>query len=519
MHRLPLALATVVISLPAAAQYDYDPSAADERDDPGIRWFGSVKDERGKLIEGAIVRLESDRFNRVFLTDEVGRFQTSLPRETPTAQVVAKCSKPGFSLISVTKRLGPRGVKPTVQVICILRASGAVAPAATRRSLESLRLTGDIEGQRRHVWQVFARLTARAPSAEDPVFESWHGEDEVHSTDVTAAARRGIRAFARAGRTVAGEQGGAAPLLEYTLYNEPAFRHIRDQHLYRSGRLRTLLESGAPDQLVPKDRTLPAFPASAIVLKTVWWPVARDAVTALPVWDEDRNPARRGGNDYTTWRRVIAVRPAGLRTVSAPPSLTALRMEFAGNVFRDVGVVGIEAFHHVAVEAALARRLMRDSGTRKLAFLALGRPLQAGDYLIMVAANLATREIDEWVWAAFWWHDRPDDGPYGADRPSNLRAEWRAFMMQAAFDARMPIARDGGPHVCFNPWLEGRFPDHGNGGGTASNCIACHRRASLPSIDFLPVVRGSPDLAGDPAFAPHRLRTSLLWSLAMRAVP
>ena len=71
--------------------------------------------------------------------------------------------------------------------------------------------------------------------------------------------------------------------------------------------------------------------------------------------------------------------------------------------------------------------------------------------------------------------------------------------MQVAFDAETPKTSDGAPHVCFNPWLEGRFPDGGQGGGTASNCLACHRRASYPAVAFLPVTRGAPNLHSDPA--------------------
>jgi hypothetical protein len=52
-----------------------------------------------------------------------------------------------------------------------------------------------------------------------------------------------------------------------------------------------------------------------------------------------------------------------------------------------------------------------------------------------------------------------------------------------------------------------------------SNCMACHQRASYPPVPFLPVTRGRPDLRNDPALAPGRLRTSLLWSLAMHAKP
>ena len=89
--------------------------------------------------------------------------------------------------------------------------------------------------------------------------------------------------------------------------------------------------------------------------------------------------------------------------------------------------------------------------------------------------------------------------------------------LQAAFDAQTPVAEDGGAHIAFNPWLEGSFPDGGKGGGTASNCMACHRRASYPASSFLPVTRGAADFDRDPALAPDRLRTSFVWSIALHS--
>jgi hypothetical protein len=201
------------------------------------------------------------------------------------------------------------------------------------------------------------------------------------------------------------------------------------------------------------------------------------------------------------------------------PANTTAAMDFAGRNFPRARRISLGAFYHVAVDAPMAGRMMRDPETRKAVLIALGRPLRAGDYLVLVAANLAAREIPDWIWASFWWHDRPDQGPFAADKPQTLPSPWRNYLMQTAFDSEKPVAADAGPHICFNPWLEGRFPDGGHGGGTASNCMACHQRASYPPIAFLPVTRGAPDLRGDPAFAPGRLRTSFLWSLAMHAKP
>jgi hypothetical protein len=372
------------------------------------------------------------------------------------------------------------------------------------QALEMIRAEGDLTAQRRHVWSVFLRMTNS--DADTPPFETWRGEGEVFGDAPSNEATRGIRGFSRP--AAVGAPAPAllgAPVLAYTLYNDAAFGHIRSTGLYSRAALDRLRAGNARD--------VPAFPSNAIVVKTAWWPVARDGFTAMPVWDPRENPARRGGNPYTSWRRVVAI------DASRTPSHEAISIDFAGCSFPHARRIGIDGFYHVAVTTPMAEAIMRDPEGKRAVLLALGRPLEQGDQLALVGVNLMTREIDDWVWAAFWWHDRPDDGPFSADRPPGLGTPWNNYLMQAAFDAQTPPAEDGGAHVAFNPWLEGRFPDGGKGGGTASNCMACHRRASYPASSFLPVTRGAADFARDPALAPDRLRTSFLWSIALHSRP
>lgn len=116
------AMACLVVAAPARAQYEYNPNAPHEMDNPGPRLFGSVKDERGVLVEGATIVLDSDRFSFVLVTDALGRFQITAPLGTPTEKVSAKCSKPGYESVRMTRRPGPTGVKPILQIDCVLRA-------------------------------------------------------------------------------------------------------------------------------------------------------------------------------------------------------------------------------------------------------------------------------------------------------------------------------------------------------------------------------------------------------------
>ncbi len=109
---------------PALAQYAYDPSNPDEQG-PGIRYFGSAKDEKGSLLQGVTVLIDSDETAYVFVTDDQGRFRGKVPLNMVAGKITAECSKPGFQVVRVTKRAGPTAPNPTVQVDCVLRAASA----------------------------------------------------------------------------------------------------------------------------------------------------------------------------------------------------------------------------------------------------------------------------------------------------------------------------------------------------------------------------------------------------------
>ena len=141
--------------------------------------------------------------------------------------------------------------------------------------------------------------------------------------------------------------------------------------------------------------------------------------------------------------------------------------------------------------------------------------MAAGDFAVLVATHLTTKEIDDWVWATVWWHDKPAEGPFAANRVGVLEGVWKNYLMTVAYDLNLPSERDGSPRVAYNPWLEARFQNDGHGGGIVSNCMNCHNRASSGADDFLPIYRGNPDFAGDTAYAPGSLRTDFLWSILL----
>jgi hypothetical protein len=102
------------------AQYTYGPGNPDELDLPGIRYFGSAKDEKGALLPGVTVSISTQQTDYILVTDELGRFRVSLPIQAVAGTVTAKCSKVGFTQVRLTKRPSPAGPKPSVQLDCVL---------------------------------------------------------------------------------------------------------------------------------------------------------------------------------------------------------------------------------------------------------------------------------------------------------------------------------------------------------------------------------------------------------------
>ena len=382
---------------------------------------------------------------------------------------------------------------------------------AAEASLEKLRRTADLAGQRRHLWHVIGELTRTHSPSGLPIFLTWSGAKEIFSVAnaVPFTTRSVLRAFEvdeSAAQRAALSSG--PPLIVVAHYNEAAFRHIRANALQRRATLQSMSVKPKGGPLDAVSREIPAFPRSAVVMKSAWWPVAGDVPVAMPVWDAELNVAAAGGNNYPSWRRMVAVCPnyGNPRTVE---------VQLMGRT-RRLNCVGIDRFYHLQLDAAMAAQLRNEPTARKLAAMVLGRALRAGDHLALVALHVATRELPDWVWGTLWWHDSPMRGPFAAGRPANLAGPWSNYLMNVAFDAELPREPDGSARIVFNPWLEARFADSGHGGGTVSNCISCHRRAAYPALGPFEVTRGvhkDAHAAGKTA----SVRTSSLWSLPLQA--
>lgn len=387
---------------------------------------------------------------------------------------------------------------------------------ADKQTLEQFRKTADVTAQRKHVWNVFAGMTQPTPDNQHAIFETWYSEQETFDNSATPQAvgpRRVVRRF-RVPQQMIGIPGQPAleaagdALLSEVMFNFANYNQVRTKHLSQMSEIQQLLQTGQSDPEIPNDKTVPAFPNDSISLKTIWWPVAKDKQTPLPVWDGDTdNPTR--SHPYPTWKRMVAIDPT--RT-NIPPGETTT-VNFHGS-HPGSQVVGLDKFHVVVLDQQTADNANDNGRLKGFVNDVLGRSLQAGDSVVFIGTHLTTKEIDDWVWATLWWHDRPDAGPFAADRTDNVTGVWRNYLMSVTYDLNLPMESDGTPHIAFNPYIETGFAS-----GIVSNCMNCHHRAAMPVLPpptFLPVFRGNPK-PNDPAYAAGLLRTDYLWSIPFNA--
>ena len=392
---------------------------------------------------------------------------------------------------------------------CILGGHFATAashalPATDYRQLQAARASADPRAQRAYAWQTLLSLVTReGATPASPAITRWHSEVATFdpSPSPGAAPFPGLPVTTRAGAAKGSAMLAGGPLMTFIHYNPAAHDHIRHHRLYRKETLDALLAAAAE---AGETRSIPPLPREAAVAMTAWWPVASRQPTPLPVWDPERQARAEGANGYLSWPRVLAL-------VAGPASAAATRpLVFAGRTHQGAGSARLEQFFHRPVDASMAAQLMANARFRNAAMIVLGRPLAAGDFLALVGLHLMTAELDTGVWATYWWHDRPDSGPFASGRPAQLPPPWNHYLMDVTLDAQRPLEADDSPNICFNPWFDATFPDTGEGSGVQANCLSCHQRAAYPVTRTMRVTRGTPDTTASTG----QLATALLWSIA-----
>jgi hypothetical protein len=354
---------------------------------------------------------------------------------------------------------------------------------------------------RGHAWDLWAGLTANSNQmvggVDLPIWETWLGTEDVFPQNQTTSAAsvmarvmatpRTLRAFVSPNQFHHDRQKadaaarGADPAVQVVSFNkfDPSaatfiatpqpgpggqiFSYNRQMSLQQ-------LNSAWPAGTSGQARAVNEFPIEAIELKPVFRYVKARGLTPQPLWMGPEGSTSAQNPIPSTWTTCILIDPAGVGPVRPATPAEIARADNVGPVACRTFLYGpLSLFYAFRMTAAEAQAFANAQG---------GSP-SAGDYAVLVAMHVNTKEIPFWTWQTFWWQpgaDAPNNFPGSkAGQPASLAAPWTNYATCANYDQ---TTKPGGTtmQVCFNPYLE---TSRNIPAGITSNCISCHGTARI----------------------------------------
>lgn len=365
----------------------------------------------------------------------------------------------------------------------------------TRTRVERWIGAEDTAAMRTHATMLWRGLTEMNEDsrASQPVFERWPTKEETFAiADAPRPIRRlepptqfAMAGHARDARLLSSSEGA---VVTQVFYNCAMYRHIRDNRYHLAPTLRNLNEGWGTRPIA--NREITDFPNNSVMVKVAYQIVARDRPTVLGYWSgpsESTTPATPGP---TTWTSRMVVQPPGGAASGGRPA--------------GLPIVPISRFYHRQLTAAEAQALAGELGTGQV---------RAGDYLILVAMHVATREVPNWTWQSFWWSFHP---PRNA-RDTQVQAPFTNYAFDVGYSFNAPAGNLSGlPRRLYNPYLEAEFGEEAfskpGQRGIESNCMSCHRAAAWPVETARFIANGHID-DGDAFFFRNNTKTDYVWGI------
>jgi hypothetical protein len=371
-------------------------------------------------------------------------------------------------------------------------------PAAT---INSWVATSNTQAIRGHAWDLWAGLTASSGqmlNGQDlPIWETWLAQEDIFpppNTKTSAGALfarvatrpRTIRPFisprqfhhqAAESNPAVRAQNAAVQVVTFNKFDPAAAAFITAQQpgpngqnfSYNSLASLNALNAAWPAGTSGQARAINEFPIEAMELKPVLRYVKATGLTPQPLWQGPSGATNPTNPTPDTWTTCVLIDPAGTGGIRAA---TPAEISQAGNAGACTTFLygPLSLFYSFKLTAAEAQAFANAQG---------GNP-SAGDYAVLAAMHVNSKEIPFWTWQTFWWqpgNDTPNDFPGSkAGQPTTLPAPWNNYATCANYDQ---TTTPGGAtmQVCFNPYLE---TSPGIPAGITSNCMSCHGTARIP---------------------------------------
>jgi hypothetical protein len=339
-------------------------------------------------------------------------------------------------------------------------------------------VNNNTDAMRTHAWSLWAGINYQGTGQSWPVWETWYSDTDVAAGPPTlnlALAQRvrpvhqfiRLRQFkheaVRKGLTAAIDPN--EQVVGFNKFNLDYSQFVWQNHYENPTTLGSVNQW--PAQTPAGARHIENFPYPAIGLKPVFQVLngpTHDTgngkgITVMPYWKGDltsgpSNSSNPKNPTPGTWNQCVVV-----KTGSAGPT--------AGTKCKDGSmpkVIGPGLFYNFVLSAQEAKDISQAQGVQA----------QQGDYAVLVAMHMTSRENFNWTWQTFWWN-YGQTAPYGPP-PASVPAPFNNYAMCTAYS--MTVNNDPAkPNtLCYNPYLETSpgIPD-----GIHSDCMSCHHTASF----------------------------------------
>lgn len=413
---------------------------------------------------------------------------------------------------------------------------------------------------RKHGWDLWAGLTSPSDSIHNgerlPIFSTWYSIPEVYNFAGKPQERRSPFSSPQKLTQVQLAHGKRrnqdAGLMSFVKFNRQAAEFIWNNGYNLRSTLKTLKSQFDAQETPVSERSIKPFPPEAISLKMVFWLVknpessqSEKGLTGLPIWDPNYPPPPNGEPPmHTTWTKGVAIDPAGKY-----PEGSLQRVNINGTVnqphYQMVPVVPLKHFYAFRLsdqnDVAAAEEFMKMNSSmqneQERFVTNIGQTPELGDYVVLLAMHVTTKEMSCWTFQTFWWSEHPNDEPFASGRPDSIKPPFNNYVMCSAYSTVSPKTATGGPPICFNPYLETdlgptkpytfmgvKYPPDPIA-GTRSNCMSCHQMAGFPAgepdnphaASFGRVANQGYLSPADPYFD-QLVKTDFLWSIPLKAV-
>jgi len=352
---------------------------------------------------------------------------------------------------------------------------------------------------RAHGWALWQGITAITPFSESwPVFDTWYTDTEVEAGKPTSTKASLFRATRASGRPthhfedfeqfhhakgtgkksvlhklVIGPAPGGNQVIGFNKFNAEYANFVWSNNYNTQAGLWSVQNSW-PVGTPAAQRTISPLPNTSISLKPVYQvvngPGHSSGLTVLPYWLGDLTTGVSNSNNqanptFGTWNQCVVV----YTTSQAPTSQIT---QTCANGQQPSGYVSVKDFFNFELTADEAKGICSIQPDVQPC------PVKAGDFAVLVAMHMTTREDDNWTWQTFWWN-YGKQFPYGPP-PQNIAKPFNNYAMCTAYSmtTNPPNSLNGQNVLCYNPYLE-----TGLSGvvGTQSNCMSCHNTAAYGS--------------------------------------